>query len=219
MSEAETPSKPRPGAAPPYTPGSRRVLGAVANIFAPGSGQLLQGRRLRALLVFAGFGAGMALLPHWPYAFFFSGAVWVAAIIDSGITRPIRYPTTSRCVGIIVLTFFGVFMVRSMVMRYYAEAFNVGHNDMAPTIRRGDVIVAAKADLGAVGQPVVTPTRARRASTGSAASSPVAAIPSRFVAASCTSTATRFRMARPAASAPSTCRGRPVAGSSRAASG
>ncbi len=156
MSEAETPAEPAASAAPTYTPGSRRVLAAVANIFAPGSGQLLLGRTRRALAVFAGFAAGMALLPYWPYAFFFSGAVWVAAIIDSGITRPLRYPTTSRCVGIIVLTFFGVFMVRSMVMRYYAEAFDTAHNDMAPTVRRGDIIVAGK-DTGAatVGQPIV----------------------------------------------------------------
>lgn len=156
MSEAETPAEPPPSAAPTYTPGSRRVLAAVANIFAPGSGQLLLGRTRRALVVFAAFAVGMALLPYWPYAFFFAGAVWVAAIIDSGITRPLRYPTTSRCVGIIILTFFGVFMVRSMVMRYYAEAFNVAHNDMAPTVRRGDIIVAGK-DVGAaaVGQPIV----------------------------------------------------------------
>ncbi len=155
MSEAEAPSEPRAAAAPPYSPGGRRVLAAVANIFAPGAGQLVLGRTRRALVVFAGIAVGAALLPYWPYAFFVWGGVWVASIIDSGITRPLRYPSTGRVVGIIILTFFGNWMFRSLEVRYYAEAFDIQDNGMAPTFRRGDSVFARKGAETTLGHVVV----------------------------------------------------------------
>jgi signal peptidase I len=123
-----------------------RALAIVASLIAPGSGQLVYGRNLRAIVWLALAVAAMALvLPFGVPAMVAAAIVHLASAIDVLFVRRAERPdwgaAVLRVTGFFVVSVAGVLTVKMMVVD---PMFAIEPASMAPTLVPGDHVAVSR---------------------------------------------------------------------------